>query len=103
MGRAARRQQERQARRQPPQTAAPRSMPASVSTAQPGGGQRRGSLLRPRWATDIISELKKVTWPSRAETTHLTMVVVAVSLLFGVILGGADLGFSWLIEQTVLK
>ena len=106
MGRAARRQQERQARRQPAQTAptrAPRAMPSSASTTQAAAQRGRGSLLRPRWATDIISELKKVTWPSRGETTHLTLVVITVSVLFAVVLGGADLGFSWLIEQTVLK
>jgi len=52
---------------------------------------------------DIISELRKVTWPSRAETIHLTVVVIVVSLLFGVLLGGADLIFSWAVEQTILK
>ncbi|MBX7111850.1 MAG: preprotein translocase subunit SecE [Dehalococcoidia bacterium] len=52
---------------------------------------------------DIISELRKVTWPSRAETMHLTLVVIVVSLIFGVILGGADLIFSWIVEQTILR
>jgi preprotein translocase subunit SecE len=52
---------------------------------------------------DIISELRKVTWPTRQETAHLTVVVIIVSLLFGVVLGGADLFFSWLIEQTILR
>jgi preprotein translocase subunit SecE len=52
---------------------------------------------------DVLSELRKVTWPSRAETTHLTIVVIVVSLIFGVILGGADLIFSWVVEQTILR
>ena len=102
MGRAARRQQERAERRQSTQVRAPRSVPASVS-APSNAPARRGSLLRPRWATEIISELRKVTWPTRQETTHLTAVVITVSLLFAAVLGGADLGFSWLIERTVLK
>jgi preprotein translocase subunit SecE len=52
---------------------------------------------------DILSELRKVTWPTRAETMHLTIVVIVVSILFGVILGGADLIFSWVVEQTILR
>ncbi len=51
---------------------------------------------------DIISELRKVTWPTRQETAHLTLVVLVVSILFGIVLGSADLFFNWLIERTLL-
>ncbi|MEZ4553548.1 MAG: preprotein translocase subunit SecE [Dehalococcoidia bacterium] len=103
MGRAARRQQERAERRQRTQPA-PRGVPAATAAPTPAAAaQRRGSLLKPRWVMDIISELRKVTWPSRAETAHLTIVVIVVSLLFGVLLGGADLIFSWVVEQTILR
>lgn len=64
---------------------------------------RRGSLFRPLWARDIIGELRKVTWPGRSEVYHLTLVVVVVSILFGAVLGGADLGFSWIVERTILR
>ena len=106
MGRALRRQQERAARRQRQQQqgARPnaRQMGISAPVAEPGarGGGRR---FVPRWASDIIGELRKVTWPARQEVMHLTLVVVIVSLFFGAILGGADLGFNWLIENTVLR
>jgi len=52
---------------------------------------------------DIISELRKVTWPTRGETVNLTIVVIVISLLFGLVLGAADFGFSWLVEQTILR
>ena len=104
MGRAARRQQERAERRAQAQPRTTRNPTSTFSPSAPSTGeQRRGSRLRPRWLTDIISELGKVTWPSRQETTHLTVVVIVVSLLFGVVLGGADLGFGWLIERTLLR
>ncbi len=104
MGRAARRQQERAERRsQTQQVRTPRSMQASTSAPAPAAARGRGSLLRPRWASDILSELKKVTWPTRQETTHLTVVVITVSIAFAALLGAADVGFSWLIEQTILK
>jgi preprotein translocase SecE subunit len=111
MGRQARRQQaraERRARRQQRKGGAPPrgpgitpSAPAPAHPDEPSRG--RGSLLRPRWATDIISELRKVTWPSRQETAHLTVVVVIVSAIFGAVLGGADVAFGWIVERTILR
>jgi preprotein translocase subunit SecE len=67
--------------------------------------QRRGFLafLRPRWMEDIINELRKVTWPTRQDTVNLTMVVVVVSLAVGFALGGIDLLFNWIIENTLLR
>jgi preprotein translocase subunit SecE len=67
--------------------------------------QRRGFLafLRPRWVEDIISELRKVTWPTRQDTVNLTMVVIVVSVTVGLALGGIDLLFNWLIENTLLR
>ena len=104
MGREARRAQERAERRQKQQAAQPRrAIASSVSAPVAPGEERGGSLLKPRWAMDIISELRKVTWPSRRETTNLTGVVIIVSLALGVLLGGADLLFGWLVEQTLLR
>lgn len=101
MGRAARRAQERASRRQRRQQGTPQrpvvTAPNVVDTPS------RGGFLRPRWVVDIISELRKVTWPTRQETAHLTLVVIVVSILFGILLGTADLGFSWLIENTILR
>ncbi len=93
----AERRQQRQQRSQPQRQAGP-----PVSTSGPSEPARRGSLLKPRWAMDIISELRKVTWPSRKEVGNLTFVVIVVSILLGTVLGGADLAFGWLIEQTLL-
>lgn len=104
MGREMRRAQQRAERRQQRQRSAQpqRSAPA-MSTS--GGGHeapRKGSLLRPRWAMDIISELRKVTWPSRREVANLSFVVIVVALLLGLVLGAADLAFGWLVEQTLI-
>jgi preprotein translocase subunit SecE len=52
---------------------------------------------------DILSELKKVTWPTREETTRLTVAVVAVSVTIGMLLGGIDIGFNWLVDNTLLR
>ena len=42
------------------------------------------------FATDIIEELKKVTWPTRKETIRLTAIVIAISLIIGFYVGIID-------------
>ncbi len=100
----------RAARRHPPAAKAKtRQRPVAIAPApkpsRQAPQQRRGlaAFLRPRWLQDIISELRKVTWPTRQETTNLTMVVLVVSVAVGLALGGVDLLFNWLIENTLLR
>jgi preprotein translocase subunit SecE len=52
---------------------------------------------------DITSELKKVTWPTRDETIYLTTVVIVVAVSVGIVLGGIDLFFNWLIDRLLLR
>ena len=67
-------------------------------------GRTGGPLSwRPRFALDIISELRKVSWPTRQDTVHLTVAVVIVTLALGAILGAIDIGFGWLIDNTILR
>ena len=46
---------------------------------------------------EVYSELRRVTWPTRDETTRLTIMVVAVSVVIGIFLGLIDIGFSRLV------
>jgi len=80
----------------PPPSSAP------IPRAQPRRGRNPFGFLKrlePRFIADIISELRKVTWPSFAETRYLTFVVAVVAIAVGILLGAADLFFGWLIEQ----
>ena len=43
---------------------------------------------------EVVSELRRVTWPSRQETMRLTLMVIAVSATVGMFLGGIDMGFA---------
>ena len=43
---------------------------------------------------EVYSELKRVTWPPREEVTRLTMMVIGISSVIGIILGGIDAAFS---------
>ncbi len=104
MGREMRRAQERAERRQQSQRALQPPRAAMSAPPTPAeAAQQRGSLLKPRWALDIISELRKVTWPTRQETANLTAVVIVVSIALGVVLGGADLLFGWMIQHLLVR
>lgn len=39
---------------------------------------------------EVVSELKKVTWPTREGTIKLTVVVIVISVLVGTFIGGLD-------------
>jgi preprotein translocase subunit SecE len=43
-----------------------------------------------QYIREVITELKKVTWPTRQETVKLTAVVIAISLIVGAFIGGLD-------------
>ncbi|VVA44571.1 Protein translocase subunit SecE [Candidatus Roizmanbacteria bacterium] len=47
--------------------------------------------INPNFATDVVNELKKVSWPSRAETIRLTTIVIIVSLIIGLYVGIIDI------------
>ena len=47
--------------------------------------------VNPNFATDVVNELKKVTWPTRAETIRLTTIVIIVSLIIGLYVGIIDI------------
>ena len=48
---------------------------------------------------DVKAELKKVTWPSRAEVTSTTVVVIIATVFFGFYLFFMDVVFSWVITH----
>ena len=58
-------------------------------------------LLRMPVPRDIVGELRKVTWPTRQEATRLTILVIAVSLAMGLLLGAVDLIFSGLMSRLL--
>jgi preprotein translocase subunit SecE len=42
------------------------------------------------YCLDVVSELRKVTWPSRKETQTATVIVIITTLLAAVVLGAFD-------------
>jgi preprotein translocase subunit SecE len=58
-------------------------------------GKKKGS----GFLSETVAELKKVTWLSWNESLRLTALVLGISIVVGLILGGLDYGFSALINK----
>ena len=56
--------------------------------------QQRSHLNRFRFIADVVSELRKVSWPTKEETKRLTTMVIIVSVAMGILLGLVDEAFS---------
>ncbi len=59
---------------------------------------KRQGRQRFKFVGETISELKKVTWPTRQEATHLTVIVIIVCIAVAIVLGLLDQGFSSLMK-----
>jgi preprotein translocase subunit SecE len=52
-----------------------------------------------RWARETISELRRVSWPTRAEAINLTKIVIVVMIISSIVLGGLDALFERIFVQ----
>jgi preprotein translocase subunit SecE len=50
-----------------------------------------------------IDEMKKVTWPTKKETSDYTILVIAISLGVSLYLGLMDFGFNKILEIVINK
>ncbi len=105
MSRALRRQQARESKGAKAASVPVRPVPRTGTSRPAQRADTSGGPLgwRPRFLMDIITELRKVNWPTREDTTYLTVVVVIVTIIMGAILGAIDIGFGWVIDRTLLR
>ena len=69
---------------QTPERTRPRPTTTTGNNENGRFGRLRGNIR------DIISELRKVTWPTREETRNLTLVVIGITAVIGSALGALD-------------
>ncbi len=57
------------------------------------------------WADEVVTELKKIVWPSRKDTTNMTIVVCIMVLISGFVLGLFDFAagniIDWLLNMNL--
>jgi len=52
---------------------------------------------------EVRTELSKVSWPSRAQATRLTLIVIATSVVSAIFLGAFDLFFTTLTDLVISR
>jgi preprotein translocase subunit SecE len=72
-----------------------RSEAAPTRSAGAGPGGRIGRFIR-----EIISEMRKVLWPSRKELVTYTIVVIVFVVIMVSMVAGLDVGFAKLVLQV---
>ena len=65
-----------------------------------GWGPRKVAELR-SFFSEVKAELKKVTWPSKAEVQNTTVVVLATTVFFGFYLWGLDVIFTQIFTKVM--
>ncbi len=50
---------------------------------------------------EVLAEFRKVTWPSRPELVNSTVVVVAVTVVLALFLGGVDIALARIVERIL--
>lgn len=53
--------------------------------------------------SEVKSELSKVTWPKKDEAVRLTSIVILVSVIVGLYVGGFDYLFTTLLTKLLTK
>ncbi len=51
-----------------------------------------------KFFSDLVSEMKKIVWPSRKQTLNNTLAVLVIVVIAAVVIILLDLVFGWLLE-----
>jgi preprotein translocase subunit SecE len=60
-----------------------------------------GNIPVTRFLREVKSELRKVNWPTRDETLKFTFVVIVISVMVAVYIGGLDALFLTITTKTL--
>jgi preprotein translocase SecE subunit len=80
----------------PGKPAGPRP-PAGRSTAGAGTASSVRSANAQAFVTGVISEMKRVTWPTREEWVTATLLTLGLVIVVGLYTAAADHLFGWLV------
>lgn len=58
-------------------------------------------LTVPNFLMQVRDEIRRVIWPSRDTVIRLTTQVITISIIFAIIIGALDAGFTYLTELTL--
>ena len=52
---------------------------------------------------EVLLEAKKVNWPTQKEVLRYTLLVIGLSVILAIFLGGTDVFFTRLINKVILR
>lgn len=55
------------------------------------------------WADEVVSELRKVVWPSRKDTTAMTIVVCIMVLVSSLVISSFDFVSGYVLNNVLLR
>jgi preprotein translocase SecE subunit len=74
------------------------SRPPAGRAAAPAAGSRAASAAQMQaFVTGVVSEMKRVTWPSREEWVTATLLTLGLVVVVGLYTAAADHLFGWLV------
>jgi preprotein translocase SecE subunit len=81
--------------------AAAQQMRAAMTPSRPSRMRLMPERLGIEFFRDAVAELRKVHWPTREQARNFTLLVIAVSAVVGIILGGMDYVFEKIFEFVI--
>lgn len=57
----------------------------------------------PVFFSEVKKEMKKVSWPTKKEALNKTLIVLIVSIILAIFLGGLDAVFTWIVRTVIMK
>jgi preprotein translocase subunit SecE len=76
-----------------------------VAAARPGFPARAAGFIRaiPGFYRDVVAEMKRVTWPDRAQVQQLSIGVIVLSLFIGLVIFVLDLLLGSLLVNGISR
>ena len=69
-------------------------MATSVEVAKPGLATRAVTFYH-----DVVAEMKKVTWPDRAQLQQATLQIIIFVLVLGAVIALIDIGLNFVLVR----
>ena len=77
---------------------------ASTRRSTPPVAPRAVGRVNPvTFLQETVSELRKAVWPSKEETTRLTVIVIVLAVAVGAFLGGLDRFFDFSFVNVIWR
>jgi preprotein translocase SecE subunit len=74
------------------------SRPPAARATAPAPGSRAANAARTQaFVSGVVSEMKRVTWPSREEWVTATLLTLGLVIVVGLYTAAADHLFGWLV------